>query len=117
MAWICGQYSPPFHTDDANLLPEWRGGPFETDLRYNFSGAFTGSWNGEDVSDLYRSPVEMGWGKSIALNHDFIGREGRAVSSDGSFDLKLTTPKELGGVGSPGANPEQLFAAGCKPAG
>jgi lipoyl-dependent peroxiredoxin len=40
------------------------------------------------------------------------GREGRAVSSDGSFDLKLTTPKELGGAGTPGANPEQLFVAG-----
>ena len=40
------------------------------------------------------------------------GREGRARSSDGSLDLKLTTPKELGGGGTPGANPEQLFAAG-----
>ena len=40
------------------------------------------------------------------------GREGRAVASDGGFDHKLTTPKELGGGGKPGTNPEQLFAAG-----
>ena len=40
------------------------------------------------------------------------GREGRAVSSDGVLDLKLTTPKELGGNGLEGSNPEQLFAAG-----
>jgi Ohr subfamily peroxiredoxin len=40
------------------------------------------------------------------------GREGRAVSSDGALDVKLTTPKELGGNGLPGTNPEQLFAAG-----
>ena len=40
------------------------------------------------------------------------GRDGRAVSSDHSFDLKLTTPRELGGAGGEGANPEQLFAAG-----
>ncbi|MDO6388144.1 MULTISPECIES: organic hydroperoxide resistance protein [Uliginosibacterium] len=40
------------------------------------------------------------------------GRDGRAVSSDNSFDLKLTTPKELGGAGGAGTNPEQLFAAG-----
>lgn len=40
------------------------------------------------------------------------GREGRAVSSDGALDAKLTTPKELGGNGLPGTNPEQLFAAG-----
>ena len=40
------------------------------------------------------------------------GREGRAVSSDGVLDVKLTTPKELGGNGLEGSNPEQLFAAG-----
>ncbi|MCY1413364.1 Organic hydroperoxide resistance protein OhrB [compost metagenome] len=40
------------------------------------------------------------------------GREGRAVSSDGVLDVKLTTPKELGGAGGDGTNPEQLFAAG-----
>ena len=40
------------------------------------------------------------------------GREGSSRSSDGILDVKLTTPKELGGNGLPGTNPEQLFAAG-----
>jgi lipoyl-dependent peroxiredoxin len=40
------------------------------------------------------------------------GREGTSKSSDGVLDLKLTTPKELGGAGNVGTNPEQLFAAG-----
>jgi osmotically inducible protein OsmC len=40
------------------------------------------------------------------------GREGRAASSDGVLDIKLTTPRELGGAGEKGTNPEQLFAAG-----
>jgi lipoyl-dependent peroxiredoxin len=40
------------------------------------------------------------------------GRDGRATTKDGSFDVKLATPKELGGGGGPGNNPEQLFAAG-----
>lgn len=40
------------------------------------------------------------------------GRDGRAVSSDHVLDVKLTTPKELGGAGGDGTNPEQLFAAG-----
>ncbi len=31
---------------------------------------------------------------------------------DGALDVKLTTPKELGGGGGAGNNPEQLFAAG-----
>jgi Ohr subfamily peroxiredoxin len=40
------------------------------------------------------------------------GRDGRAATTDGSLDVKLSTPKELGGGGGAGNNPEQLFAAG-----
>ena len=40
------------------------------------------------------------------------GRDGRAVVPDSNLDLRLTTPRELGGAGGDGANPEQLFAAG-----
>lgn len=40
------------------------------------------------------------------------GRDGRARSSDGVVDIQLSTPRELGGAGGPGTNPEQLFAAG-----
>ena len=40
------------------------------------------------------------------------GRDGQAATPDGSFAVKLATPKELGGAGGPGNNPEQLFAAG-----
>jgi lipoyl-dependent peroxiredoxin len=40
------------------------------------------------------------------------GRDGRARTKDGSLDVKLTTPKELGGGGGEGNNPEQLFACG-----
>lgn len=40
------------------------------------------------------------------------GRDGRAISSDGVLDVSLSTPKELGGAGGQGTNPEQLFAAG-----
>lgn len=40
------------------------------------------------------------------------GRDGRSATADGSLDVKLTTPKELGGPGGEGNNPEQLFAVG-----
>lgn len=40
------------------------------------------------------------------------GRDGTAASPDGSFAVSLTLPKELGGPGGEGTNPEQLFAAG-----
>jgi len=40
------------------------------------------------------------------------GRDGKATSSDGVLDVKLTVPHEMGGSGEVGTNPEQLFAAG-----
>jgi lipoyl-dependent peroxiredoxin len=40
------------------------------------------------------------------------GRTGSTASSDGAIQLTLVTPKELGGAGGAGTNPEQLFAAG-----
>ncbi|MBS0521339.1 MAG: organic hydroperoxide resistance protein [Proteobacteria bacterium] len=40
------------------------------------------------------------------------GRDGQAGTLDGTFDVKLATPRELGGAGGAGVNPEQLFATG-----
>lgn len=40
------------------------------------------------------------------------GRVGRATSADGLLDVGLSRPRELGGTGGDGTNPEQLFAAG-----
>ena len=44
--------------------------------------------------------------------HATGGRDGHAVVPEGNLEFKLTTPRELGGAGGQGANPEQLFAAG-----
>ena len=40
------------------------------------------------------------------------GRDGSATSADGAINVPLSAPKELGGAGGIGTNPEQLFAAG-----
>ena len=40
------------------------------------------------------------------------GRRGHVETSDGLLKLDLSMPKELGGPGGDGTNPEQLFAAG-----
>jgi len=40
------------------------------------------------------------------------GRDGTARTADGALEMKLSTPRELGGAGGAGNNPEQLFAAG-----
>lgn len=41
------------------------------------------------------------------------GREdGHSKTDDGKVDVRLSTPKEMGGSGGAGTNPEQLFATG-----
>jgi osmotically inducible protein OsmC len=40
------------------------------------------------------------------------GREGKSSTADSVLAVTLSTPRELGGAGGPGTNPEQLFAAG-----
>ncbi len=40
------------------------------------------------------------------------GRDGRTALDDGTMALQLVVPKELGGPGGDGANPEKLFAMG-----
>ncbi len=54
-------------------------------------------------------PVDV---KYRATGSAIGGREGQARTDDGKLDVKLSTPKELGGGGGEGLNPEQLFAAG-----
>ncbi|NEE08597.1 organic hydroperoxide resistance protein [Streptomyces sp. SID7499] len=39
------------------------------------------------------------------------GRDGRVATDDGTLDVVVNPPKEMGGSGA-GTNPEQLFAAG-----
>lgn len=39
------------------------------------------------------------------------GRNGNVKSQDGNLNLKLAIPEQMGGDGSAGSNPEQLFAA------
>jgi Ohr subfamily peroxiredoxin len=40
------------------------------------------------------------------------GRRGHGKTSDGRLEVDFSSPKEMGGDGGPGTNPEQLFATG-----
>lgn len=44
--------------------------------------------------------------------HTTGGRTGTSKTDDGRLAVTLDTPKEMGGNGGAGTNPEQLFAAG-----
>lgn len=54
--------------------------------------------------------------KSLYTAHATATRGGRGVGTsatdDGEVSVNFSTPKEMGGDGGPGTNPEQLFAVG-----
>ena len=62
--YLADMYTTPgygkFVVDNFDLLGVKRG--------------IAGSFESEDISDYMRSPVEMGWGRSIKFDHDFRGR-------------------------------------------
>jgi lipoyl-dependent peroxiredoxin len=47
-----------------------------------------------------------------AHGHATGGRTGEGATDDNKVNVKLSTPKELGGDGADGTNPEQLFSVG-----
>lgn len=42
---------------------------------YAHPAYIAGSYDGQEISEYYRSPVELGWARNIKLDHDFLGRE------------------------------------------
>ncbi|WP_068083917.1 aminomethyltransferase family protein [Novosphingobium rosa] len=69
---IVTDYLPAiFDEDMADYLAEFKAGLPSFASTFNIAGSFAS----DEVSDWYRSPVELGWGKNIKFDHDFLGRE------------------------------------------
>lgn len=72
-----------FPTPSVDYLPALYGAdqrPYHDWCAQHFRSMVTarpvtsGSLRFDDLSALYRSPIELGWGRSIRLDHDFTGR-------------------------------------------
>jgi vanillate/3-O-methylgallate O-demethylase len=59
---------------------------------YSFEGQkpLHGTFFSENIEDYYVSPYELGYGKSIAFNHDFIGRAALEKAQDKVKRTKVT---------------------------
>jgi vanillate/3-O-methylgallate O-demethylase len=47
----------------------------------------TGSFESQSIEDYYRSPVELGWGKVLNFDHDFVGRA--------SLEIEKANPRRV----------------------
>jgi vanillate/3-O-methylgallate O-demethylase len=79
---IVTDYLPAIFGEDMNdYLAEFKSAMPAFASTFNVAGSFEGN----DISDWYRNPVELGWGKRVVLDHDFIGRE--------ALEKELADPK------------------------
>ena len=63
-----------------------------------------GSFYSPDIEDYYVSPWELGYGRSISFNHDFIGRDALLAAKDTAPRTKVTLvfdPEDVRGLGLP----------------
>ena len=68
---IITDYMPAvFDEDMKGYLDEFQAAMPRVSATFNVAG----SYDSDDIRDWYRSPVELGWGKNIKFDHDFIGR-------------------------------------------
>ncbi|HWD63134.1 MAG TPA: aminomethyl transferase family protein [Humibacter sp.] len=61
----------------------------------------SGSYYSDDVRDYYLSPWELGYGRSLSFDHDFIGRDELLVAKDHAHRAKVTVeldPADVAGV-------------------
>jgi vanillate/3-O-methylgallate O-demethylase len=65
--WVPAPFAAIFSGDAMKPYREWLPAPK--------AGSLAGSHQSPDVSDYYVTPYELGYGKVIAFDHDFVGRE------------------------------------------
>jgi len=65
-------YLPAIYHDEMAAFNEWKlanGGS------YTGIAGISGSFEGDDIRDWYRTPVELGWADNVAFDHEFVGRD------------------------------------------
>lgn len=81
---IATDYIPAiFELEDAEYLSIFRSSmPSFAQPAY-----IAGSYDGQAISEYYRSPVELGWARNINFDHDFIGR--------GALEIEKADPRRV----------------------
>ena len=54
------------------------------------AGSLAGSYTSDDIEDYYLTPYDLGYGRSVAFDHDFIGRAALEKHAAGPRRTKVT---------------------------
>ncbi|GAA1704456.1 aminomethyltransferase family protein [Microbacterium sediminicola] len=70
---------------------------------YEGQNPLYGSFYSDDITDYYTSPWELGYGRSVSLDHDFIGRDALIAAKNGPLRTKVTLELDASeALGAPG---------------
>ncbi|HZP72518.1 MAG TPA: hypothetical protein VFA97_03970 [Gaiellaceae bacterium] len=73
---------PAIFTDDLREFREWRRGAR--------AGSLGGSFSSDEIADYYVTPYDLGYGRLVAFDHDFVGRQALERLADGGSRTKVT---------------------------
>ncbi len=68
-------YMYAIYGDDGREYREYLQKAYSNVPGRGLSQRIAGSFESDNISDWYRSPVELGWAKNIKFDHDFVGRK------------------------------------------
>ncbi|MCV5276806.1 hypothetical protein OFC49_39360, partial [Escherichia coli] len=54
------------------------------------AGSLGGSYYSERIEDYYFTPYELGYGRFVKFDHDFVGREALEEMAEGPHRRKVT---------------------------
>jgi glycine cleavage system aminomethyltransferase T len=80
--WIPSPLPAIFTGEAMREFREWR--------RAARAGSLGGSFASDDIADYYVTPYDLGYGRLVALDHDFVGREALERLADTESRKKVT---------------------------
>lgn len=80
--WVPSPVPAIFSGDDLRAYREW--------LPAARTGSLGGSFDSADIEDYYLTPYDLDYGRSVAFDHEFVGRDALEQLPEGSHRRKVT---------------------------
>jgi glycine cleavage system aminomethyltransferase T len=81
-AWVPSPLPAIFSGEGSEAYREW--------LPASRAGSLAGSFASDDIEDYYVTPYDLGYGRSVAFDHDFIGRAALEAHAADQKRVKVT---------------------------
>jgi vanillate/3-O-methylgallate O-demethylase len=92
-AWVPSPLPAIFSGEGTGAYQEW--------LPVTRTGSLAGSFDSENIEDFYLTPYDLGYGRSVAFDHDFIGRAALERHAASQKRVKVTlvwNPEDVAAV-------------------